>query len=105
MARKSTKAQTDKTEEKTEVTPEVENTEVKTDVKTEETQDEQIEQKAQTDKTEEKTEVAPEVEKLMKLYPNLEKMWVTQQGFVHPENVPEYLRKGAKLYVNKYYKQ
>lgn len=50
-------------------------------------------------------EVTPEVEKLMQLYPNLEGMWITPEGFVHPEGVPERYRKNAKFYKNKYYKQ
>ena len=62
-------------------------------------------QNEQIGETEEKATIAPEVENLMRLYPNLEKMWITREGFVHPENVPEYLRKGATLYINKYYKQ
>jgi thymidine kinase len=44
------------------------------------------------------------VDKLMRLYPQYKKIWVTPNGFVHPEGVPEYLTKGATLYENKYYK-
>lgn len=44
------------------------------------------------------------VDKLMRLYPQYKKIWITPNGFVHPEGVPEYLTKGATLYENKYYK-
>lgn len=54
--------------------------------------------KGQVEKTEDE-----HVDKLMRLYPYLESMWITPQGFVHPEGVPEHLRKNAKLYKNKYY--
>lgn len=40
---------------------------------------------------------------LMKLYPQYESFYVTPEGFVHPENTPEYLRHGAKLIKNKFY--
>lgn len=55
------------------------------------------EQKKAEDKVDEK------VDELMRLYPDLEKMWITEDGFVHPEGVPEYCRKNAKLYTNKYF--
>ena len=47
----------------------------------------------------------PIVEKAMRLNPHMREMWITPQGFVHQATAPEYLRKGAKFYVNKYYKQ
>lgn len=42
---------------------------------------------------------------LMKLYPQYEQFYVTSKGFVHPVGAPEYMRKDAKLYKNKYYKK
>lgn len=47
----------------------------------------------------------PIVEKAMKLNPHMKEMWITSRGFVHQATAPEYLRKDAKFYVNKYYKQ
>lgn len=40
---------------------------------------------------------------LMKLYPQYEEFYVTPKGFVHPAGVPEYLRKGATLYKNRFF--
>lgn len=45
------------------------------------------------------------VDRLMRLYPHMETMWITREGFVHSEGVPEHYRKNAKLYKNKYYKK
>lgn len=47
----------------------------------------------------------PIVEKAMKLNPHMKSMWITSRGFVHQATAPEYLRKDAKFYVNKYYKK
>lgn len=47
----------------------------------------------------------PIVEKAMKLNPHMKSMWITSRGFVHQASAPDYLRKDAKFYVNKYYKQ
>lgn len=49
-------------------------------------------------------QLSPIVEKAMKLNPHMKSMWITSRGFVHQANVPEYLRKDAKFYVNKYFK-
>ncbi len=40
---------------------------------------------------------------LMRLYPQYEKVWITPQGFVHPEGASQFLLKGAKLYKNKFF--
>lgn len=48
-------------------------------------------------------ELSPIVEKAMKLNPHMKSMWITSRGFVHQATAPEYLRKDAKFYVNKYY--
>lgn len=48
-------------------------------------------------------EIPPKVDKLLKLYPQYKKLWVTQNGFVHQEDAPEYLTHDAVLYENKYY--
>lgn len=60
---------------------------------------------AETSKKEEETEVEvpSQIEALMRLYPHYEEFWVTPQGFVHPAGAPEYVRKGATLYKNKFY--
>lgn len=51
-----------------------------------------------------KSDDTPEnIQALMKLYPNYEEFYVTPKGFVHPAGVPEYLRKGATLYKNKFF--
>ncbi len=47
--------------------------------------------------------ISPREEELMRLYPQYEKIWITPKGFVHPEGVPQYLLKGAKLFKNKYF--
>jgi len=52
---------------------------------------------------EEADNLSDDVIALMKLYPQYEHLYITPKGFVHPSGVPEYLRKGAKLYKNKYY--
>ena len=62
----------------------------------------------QPDKTAEEqksSQVDSNVDHLMRLYPYLEKMWITPSGFVHPEGVPKHYREGATLYKNKYYKR
>lgn len=51
----------------------------------------------------EEGKIPANVSELMRLNPQYEKIWVTPKGFVHPEGVPEYLLKGAKLYNNKYF--
>lgn len=48
-------------------------------------------------------EISPREAELMRLYPQYEKIWITPNGFVHPEGVPEYLVKVAKLFKNKYF--
>lgn len=60
------------------------------------------EQKA-ADKEDKKEEIPAEAENLMRLYPQYEKIWITPEGFVHPEGAPGYLIKDAKLYKNKYF--
>lgn len=52
-----------------------------------------------------KEDIPMKVLELMKIYPQYQKFWVTSKGFVHPENAPAYLTKGATLYENKYFKQ
>lgn len=71
----------------------------------EKTQEADILQEESQNTAKQESNVSPEVEKLMKLYPYLEKLWITPEGFVHPEGVPEIFREGATLYENKYYKQ
>lgn len=53
----------------------------------------------------EESAIDPNVKRLMKLYPQYKKLWITKNGFVHPEGVPKWMVEGAKLYNNKYYKQ
>lgn len=40
---------------------------------------------------------------LMRLYRQYERLWITPDGFVHPEGSPQYLLKGAKLYTNNFF--
>ena len=48
-----------------------------------------------------KEENLPEyVTRLMRLYPQYEKLWISEQGFVHPEATPKYMRGDAMLYTN-----
>jgi len=65
---------------------------------------ESVEQKAPETKSEVKKEkeIPANVLALMKLYPHYKEFYVTPNGFVHPAGVPEYLRKGATLYKNKF---
>ena len=50
------------------------------------------------------SKIPENVLKLMQLYPQYEKIYVTPKGFVHPENAPSYLTDGATLYKNEFYK-
>ena len=84
-----TQGNTEKQESETEKAPEEEKT--------------PEEEKVSEKETSEEAAVSPYVERLMKLYPQYKKFWVTKKGFVHPEGVPEHLTKGATLYTNKYY--
>ncbi len=45
------------------------------------------------------------IEHLMKCYPQYENMYISPQGFVYPENAPEYQRKDAILYHNIHYQK
>lgn len=49
-------------------------------------------------------EIPANVEKLMKLYPQYESFYVTNTGFLHTVDAPQYLIKDAILYKNKYFK-
>ena len=60
-------------------------------------------EEAKGKKASKEKEVAADILALMKLYPHYEEFYVTPNGFVHPAGVPEYLRKGATLYKNKFY--
>lgn len=116
MARKSNKPTTETTEATEEqvkvMTPEA--TEEQANTETTEADEEQTSTET-SEATEEQTEnvekegpeqkVDPVVDKLMKLYPHMKTMWITRDGFVHSENVPEHYRKNAKLYKNKYYQK
>lgn len=82
------------------VAPEVEQKAVETPAEVEEVVEETANE---VKKTEEAVKIPAEVEKLMKLYPQYEKLYVTANGFVHPENAPKYVLKDATLYTNKYY--
>ena len=44
------------------------------------------------------------VERLMRLYPQYKRLWITKNGFVHPEGVPKWMTKDARLYENKFHK-
>jgi hypothetical protein len=83
----------------------VENQEQNTDQPEEQEQpkpEAKAEQKS-SGKAPKKGEITPEIDAILKLYPQYEKVYITPQGFVHPENAPEYITKGATLYVNKYF--
>ena len=60
-------------------------------------------EEAKGKKASKEKEVDADILALMKLYPHYEEFYVTPNGFVHPAGVPEYLRKGATLYKNKFY--
>ena len=75
------------------VAPEVDETEVV------ETQQEEVKEK----KSSKEKEIPTNILALMKLYSHYEELYVTPNGFVHPAGVPEYLRKGATLYKNKFF--
>ena len=49
-------------------------------------------------------EIPSIVDNALKRYPNYEKLYVTQRGFVFVEGTSEAIRKDATLYTNKYYK-
>lgn len=56
-----------------------------------------------TSKSEPVEAISSREAELMRLYPQYEKIWITPQGFVHPEGAPQYLLKGAKLFKNKFF--
>lgn len=43
------------------------------------------------------------VDYILKCYPQYEEMYIDSRGFVYPAGSPEYQRKDAILYKNKYY--
>ena len=43
------------------------------------------------------------VDEILQLHPQYKKLYVSSKGFVYPEGTPEYQRKNAVLYENKYY--
>lgn len=53
--------------------------------------------------TAEVAEASSLVEKLMKLYPQYDKLYISKNGFVYPEGASERLVKDATLYTNKYF--
>lgn len=65
------------------------------------TQEQEKETKAPT---KEQEEIPANVDAILKLYPHYEECYVDKLGFVYPKNTPEYQRKDAVLYKNKYYK-
>ena len=81
------------------VAPEVDETVKVEDTEMVETQQEEAKEK----KSSKEKEIPANILALMKLYPHYEEFYVTPNGFVHPTGVPEYLRKGATLYKNKFY--
>lgn len=45
------------------------------------------------------------VDHILKCYPQYEAMFIDKNGFVFPADAPEYQRKDAILYKNKYFKK
>src|SRR5574344_2096402 len=43
------------------------------------------------------------IRQTLKMYPQYEKLFIDSNGFVHPEDTPEYQRRGAILYKNEFY--
>lgn len=64
---------------------------------------ENVEETPSQKETEKEEKIPQNVLHLMKMYPQYEEMYITPQGFVHPAGTPEYARKGAKLYKNKFF--
>ncbi len=64
---------------------------------------EEVKETAKAPKAKKAEEPTDQEKELMRLYPHYEKVWITPEGFVHPEKTPEYLRKGAKLLKNIFY--
>ena len=64
---------------------------------------ENVEETPSQKETEKEEKIPQNVLRLMKMYPQYEEMYITPQGFVHPAGTPEYARKGAKLYKNKFF--
>lgn len=50
-----------------------------------------------------KEELPAAVERALKVYSNFPKLYVDSMGGIFMPGTPEYIRKGAKLYENKYY--
>lgn len=64
---------------------------------------EEVKETPKASKTKKVEEPTTQEKELMRLYPHYEKVWITPDGFVHPEDTPEYLRRGAKLLKNIFY--
>lgn len=64
---------------------------------------EEVKETPKVSKTKKSEEPTDKEKELMKLYPHYEKVWITPNGFVHPEGAPEYMRRGAKLLKNLFY--
>lgn len=82
-----------------ETAPAIEEAKVEGVEATEQTAEQAVETQKESKK---KDEIPAKIVDLMKLYPQYKEFYVTPEGFVHPAGVPEYLRKGATLYQNKF---
>ena len=50
-----------------------------------------------------KVEIPEFIDRILSMNPQYKRMYVSRKGFVYPEGTPEYQRKDAVLYENKYY--
>ncbi len=65
---------------------------------------EEEESKPQKPKKADKRPVITEfIDEILQLNPQYERMYISSKGFVYPEGTPEYQRKNAVLYENKYF--
>lgn len=51
------------------------------------------------------TEIPENAKKVMKLYPDMEQIYIDPQGGIFTTNTPEHVRGGAILYKNPYFKK
>ena len=54
-------------------------------------------------KADKKPVITEFIDEILQLNPQYERMYISSKGFVYPEGTPEYQRKNAVLYENKYF--
>lgn len=92
----------EQTEQQTEVIEEVKETKVE---ETAQETEQETETTEETKTTKKKPEIPESVDKVLKLYPQYQKLYVDGRGFTFTPETPKAMRGDAVLYENKYYNQ